>query len=282
MLIIDSNYICHVCKHSMKGLSYHEMKVGVVFGFMRQILTLAKAFQTNDFVFIWDSKESLREQIFPEYKKRRKKEKSDEDKELDALSYPQFDALRDRIVPQLGFKNSYMQVGYEADDLIAALVQNPKPGSKYIIVSSDEDLYQLLSDNVSMYSIKRKQIYTAKNLYKDYGIEPNKWAMIKAIGGCKTDEVPGIVGVGEKTAAKYLTNKLNVNSKTYRSIKNGKSIIERNLPLVKLPFEGVTPLTLVSNRLDLNSFVSVCNEYNFQSFLSRETYLEWRNNIFER
>jgi len=282
MILVDSNSICHMAKHSMKGLSWHEMKVGVIFGFLRQILSLAKTFETNKFIFVWDSKESLRKDIFPAYKEKRKSNKSEEDKELDALSYPQFDALRDEIVPSLGFKNNYIQKGYEADDLIAEFVRNNVRESKATIVSTDEDLYQLLSENVVMYSIRRKQTYTMKNLYKDYGVTPAQWIMVKAIAGCSTDEVPGIVGVGEKTAAKYLTKKLNVNSKTFQSIVKGGDIIARNLALVELPFEGVFPLNHDRDMLDLRKFIDVCSKYGFQSFLARDTFLQWRNFVFER
>jgi DNA polymerase-1 len=277
MILVDSNYICYVAKHSLKGLSYQEKKVGVIFGFLRQILSLAKVFETNKFIFVWDSQSSLRKEIFPAYKARRKTNKTEEDLELDALSYPQFDDLRNTIIPYLGFTNNHIQIGYEADDLIAVIT---KTGDEYIIVSADEDLYQLLSETVSLYSIRKKQLYTAKNLYKDYGVTPKQWAMVKAISGCSTDEIPGIVGVGEKTAAKYIRKQLPFNTKTHQSILKGTEIIRRNTPLVDLPFKGTLPITYKRDHLSLDCFVEICKTYGFNSFLTREVYQQWKNHVF--
>jgi len=277
ILVIDSNYICHLSKHSMKGLSYQEMKVGVVFGFLRQILSLAKAFETNKFIFTWDSKTSLRKEIFPAYKAKRKTNKTEEDLELDALSYPQFDTLRDTIIPYLGFANNHMQIGYEADDLVAVIT---KTENEFVIVSADEDLYQCLSDTVSLYSIRKKQSYTAKNLYKDYGVTPKQWIMVKAIGGCRTDEIPGIDNVGEKTAAKFIRKQLSFNTMAHQNILKGTEIIQRNIPLVELPFKRTLPITYKRDHLNLEAFVEVCKSYGFNSFLTREVYQQWKTNVF--
>jgi 5'-3' exonuclease len=122
MILIDSNSICHAAKHSMGDLSYEERKVGVIFGFLLQLLSLSKLLKSNRFVFIWDSRKSLREQIFPDYKyKRKNKEKTKEEKEMDDIAYAQFNILRTEIIPALGFQNNFMFDGYEADDLIAKI-----------------------------------------------------------------------------------------------------------------------------------------------------------------
>lgn len=279
ILIIDSNYICHLSKYSMKDLSYQEKKVGVIFGFLRQILSLAKVFETNKFIFVWDSKTSLRKEIFPAYKEKRKTNKTEEDLELDSLSYPQFDDLRDTIIPSLGFANNHMQIGYEADDLMAIITQN-NPENEYSIVSADEDLFQLLSDTVTLYSIRKKQSYTAKNLYKDYGVTPKQWVMVKAIGGCRTDEISGIANVGEKTAAKFIRKQLSFNTKAHQNILKGTEIIQRNISLVELPFKGTLPIKYKRDHLNLEAFVDVCKEYGFNSFLTREVYQQWKLHVF--
>jgi 5'-3' exonuclease len=139
------------------------------------------------------------------------------------------------------------------------------------------------SDKVSMYSTKKKKLYTNRNLWKDYGVSPKEWAEVKSIAGCSTDGVPGIEGVAEITAAKYITRRLNIAHKTYRNILSGREIIERNRKLVTLPLEG-TPVIKLSIKNDLSSsaFQDICNRYGFQSFLERERYNQWKEFIFRK
>jgi DNA polymerase-1 len=280
IILIDANSICHAAKHSMGDLSWEEKKVGVIFGFLRQLLSLAKKFESNRFIFAWDTRSSVRSQFYPGYKGRRKKDKTPEEKELDNIAYDQFNILRDEVLPEIGFLNSFWQEGYEADDVIASIVHCNKK-EKIVIISTDEDLYQLLSENVTMYSIRKKQEYTLHNLWKDCHIPPQDWADVKAIAGCSSDDVPGIVGVGEKTACKYLNRQLSVIHKTYRSIKEGKELIERNLKLVTLPYPGTDKIVIKEdNKLSLNGFLNVCNRYGFASFMYKDNLNQWKEYIF--
>ena len=280
MILIDSNSICHACKHSMGDLSWEEKKVGVIFGFLRQLLTLSKLLNSNEFVFAWDSRESIRTKMFPDYKKARKREKTEEEKELDDLAYAQFNEIQNKILPAIGFSHSYMQDGYEADDIIASVVFC-NPLKDITIISTDEDLYQLLTDGVSMYSIKKKQFYTGGNLWKDYRITPRDWVDVKAIAGCSSDGIPGVPGVGEKTACKYLTRTLGVHLKTYRSIKENEKLIQFNKSLVRLPLEGTKDFVIdTKDKLSLGNFLDICTEYGFKSFLGQEALSKWKEHVF--
>jgi len=281
MILIDSNSICHTVKHAMTDLSFHEKQVGVIFGFLRQILSLAKKFESNRFVFAWDSRSSVRNQFFPEYKGRRKKDKTPEEKELDDIAYVQFNTLRDEILPEVGFANNFWQEGYEADDIIASIV-HCNPTEKIVIISTDEDLYQLLSENVTMYSIRKKQEYTYHNLWKDFHIPPQDWVDIKSIAGCSSDDIPGVPGVGEKTACKYLNRQLGITHKTYRSIKESGELIKRNLQLVTLPYPGTKCLPITnSDSLPTKKFLGVCTRYGFESFMYRDSLAQWKEHIFK-
>jgi DNA polymerase-1 len=281
MILIDSNSICHQAKHSMGNLSWEEKEVGVIFGFMRQLLSLSKIFKSNQFVFVWDSQKSIRTKMFPDYKKSRKHEKTPEEKRFDDIAYAQFDTIRKEVLPAIGFINSFLFDGFEADDLIAKITKT-YIDREIVIISTDEDLYQLLSKNVSIYSIRKKQVYTEHNLWKDYRIIPKEWAEVKAIGGCSTDCVPGIEHVGEITACKYITKKLAPTQKTYRAIKDGKAIIERNRELVVLPLKGTPDITLLTNEtLSLKGFITICQRYGFNSFTKKEELAQWKEHIFK-
>lgn len=281
MILVDANGICHQAKHSMKGLSFAEKQTGVIFGFLQQILTLARTMDSNEFVFVWDSRNSARTKIFPDYKKARRREKTDEEKELDDIAYKQFYEIRTDILPSIGFLNSHMADSFEADDLIASIVHN-NPEKEFAIISADEDLYQLLSDNVYMYSTKKKKSYTHLNLWKDFRITPKEWAEVKAIGGCSSDGVPGVPGVGEITACKYLTRKLNINSKVYRAIRENKALIEFNKRLVQLPFENTPVIKLEQvDKLSFEMFKTICNQNGFRSFLDRDRLAQWKEHVFK-
>jgi 5'-3' exonuclease len=274
-MLLDCNMICHMAKHTTGDLTYSELKTGVIFGFLWQLLSLAKVLQSREFCFIWDSPESLRTNLFPDYKKNRiQKEKTDEERERDAIAFSQFSTIRKDILPAIGFKNIYSQRGYEGDDIIASIVQHDL--GPFIIVSSDNDLYQLLREEVSMYSLKTKSFFGVVDFRKEYSIKPHRWARVKAIMGCKTDGVPGVPGIGVSNAVKFVDGVLPPASKAYHSIKSNKEIIERNQVLVTLPFPGVDTFFIQEDdNLSLEGFMYVCQKYGFHSFLKSEGLDQW-------
>jgi len=273
-LIIDSYAICHQVKYTIGDLSYEEQKVGIIFGFLRHILSLSKQFDTNKFLFCWDSKKSFRKDIYPTYKENRRKEQTPEEQQLYKIAFKQFHELRLKVLPKFGFKNNFIQTGMEADDLIAIITQNYD--QELVIISADQDLYQLLSPNVSMYSSKGKKLTTEQSFTEKYDITPKEWVTVKQVAGCNTDNVKGIKGVGEKTAIKYIKNKLGKHTKTYNSIVCGDTIIERNEALVKLPFKGTkTPKIKQDRPFYLANFIELTDEYGFRSMQQIETLNSW-------
>ena len=146
-LIVDANNLAYAAFISLRGLSVDELPTGVIYGFFLQVLKLAVEFQTNDFVFCWDSRKRFRRNIFSEYKNKRD-EMTKEEKAQKQIAYDQFAALRKEILPSVGFENVFMKAGYEADDLIAYVVINPPRSlnrEKYLVISTDNDMFQLLS-----------------------------------------------------------------------------------------------------------------------------------------
>jgi len=273
-IIIDANNIAHRAKHVNGSLDD-----GIIFGFLNQVLTLSKILDCPNFIFCWDSRQSYRKILYPEYKANRVKNNlTDED--FDA--FQQFKRLQSEILFSLGFKNVFMQIGYEADDLLAVIVKNfPR---EYIIVSSDEDLYQLLG-YASIYQPIKKKIVTQGSFEREYCITPSEWPTVKALAGCSSDNVIGMAGVGEKTAIKFL-NKTLKPGKTFDKVSSEhKSMIEKNLPLVKLPFIGPKPIqiTLRDESLYEMDFIDTFTKLGFNSFLSdkkMETWIE-RLNLIE-
>ena len=275
-IIIDCNNICYAALHTMGDLSFNEKKTGIIFGFLNQILSLANKFECSNFIFCWDSRKSYRKFIYPEYKANRKKDLTPEEAKDLKIGFQQFTELRIDVLPRMGFSNVYMQTGYEADDFMAAYFYKSK--DELVVVSTDEDMYQILGPKVQLYNQRTKKIKTWAWFTNEYDISPKTWVDVKAIAGCSSDNVKGIVGVGEKTAVKYLRNELKHESKKYRDIIDGKEIIERNKPVVNLPFtKGKLPLVMKEKKdqFSKEKFIDVFVDYDFQSFLKKDKLDKW-------
>lgn len=276
ILIIDSNNLAYSSFYTFGSLSYLEKKTGVIFGFIQKIFSLAKKFETNEFIFCWDSRKSYRGLIYSEYKANRRKDLSEQEKIDLNLAFNQFMELRIKTLPAMGFNNNLMQVGYEADDLIAKIVYGNRSVDN-IIVSTDQDMYQLL-DKASIYNHKTKKIIKRGNFVNKYLIPPDLWAEVKAVAGCSSDNVVGIVGVGELTVIKYLTDKLpDGKIKSRIESDEGKKIIERNRKLVYLPFQGRKKLEVdfETDNLSKRRFVNVFVNNGFESLLKKEAIENW-------
>ncbi len=273
-LLIDSNCLAHIAKHSKKDLTYGEMETGVVFGFLEQIKILANKFNTNKFIFCWDSKKSKRKELYPDYKRHRHKEKTEIEQIEDNIAFKQFYDLRTTILPKLGFKNIYIQTGYEADDLIASIVKKNK--EEYIVVTNDDDLLQLLNF-CDIYNPKTKKIETTRTFTEEYGIDPLIWSGIKSLAGCTSDNVKGVEGVGIVKAIAYVLRNITKGKIYDRIQKDGPTISARNAPLVHLPMVGTVIITPKEDEhFHVLDFIDAFEKYGFKSFLKKESLDQWK------
>lgn len=285
-IIVDSHCICHKEKHAKKDLAFEGVGTGVIFGFMLEILKLSKRFDTNQLFFAWDSQSSKRKEVYPGYKDNRNGSPTPEQAELDRITRPQFYVIRDLVLPELGFRDSsFYAEGYEADDIIASITQYNMT-TEWIIVSSDEDLYQLLSPIVSMYKPHSKLHYTVEEFIREMGIQPSDWKMVKALAGCKSDCVPGIPRVGEKTAIDYIRNFLKPTTKAFTAIRRAvtdNGFLDRNLKLVSLPFPD-TPIYLVKGEVkpDLDGYIRTCQRFGFTSMMDNDSIKKWKEFVVRR
>jgi 5'-3' exonuclease len=244
---------------------------------LNQLFTLGQAVRPDEVVFIWDSRKSKRKKRYPFYKNR-----DHEEPDLDLIAaFSQFSKLRCHILPELGFCNNFIQSGYEADDLIAKLVME-EPEPKFITASGDQDLYQLL-DRTDMYSMPKsvqiKQV-TKRTFTEEYGIKPKDWVRVKQIAGCSSDTVPGIKGVGEATAIKYLLGQLKPESVKYKAIEAGRDIINRNEWLVKLPLPGTKKYEIDRSSFDKFRLRDLCRDLGFTKLLNDYNRLDEWNTFF--
>ena len=269
----------------MKDLSVNEKQTGIIYAYLKKILELSNKFKTNKFVFALDSRKSKRREIYPDYKKKRTEDQTEEDRELNALAFAQSDDLMDNILPSLGFKNFPKLIGFEADDIIA---QSLNKKYKFIVVSLDNDLYQLLDDNVSMYNIGKKKLFTKNDFIQKYGIMPKQWYDVKCLVGCKGDNVEGIVGVAAPTAIKYITGRMKPHLKTFQNIevwKGQQDFVKDSIPAavarcVRVPFEDTPEVTLDFDEcFNLDNFIQICDTYRLRSFITGNEFDTFNNNF---
>jgi DNA polymerase-1 len=275
-LVLDCDYLCHRALYTTGGLSHRNFPTGVIYGFLRDIVTFQSLMNTHRIVFCFDHGKPLRSVDCPTYKCSRHSKRT-APLELEAYNNYRMQVrdLRLRILDRLGFANILYQKGYEADDMIAAVCSVIPQKHRVIVVSADSDLFQLLSDRVSCYNPHKKRLTTVSSFAEEF-IDPTFWVDVKSIAGCSTDDIPGVQGVGEKTAIKFLTGRLKTTSPLFHAIVKGQPIWRKNKHLVRLPYPGVKDFTLYRDECTIAKWREVASEFGMRSLL-REAPLSARH-----
>ena len=281
--IVDCNNICYRMRYNMPNLHLGKKDTAVAFGFLQSLLTLKYALDIDIFLFCWDSKRSIRKLIYPKYKSKRKANKTEEDLENDKAFFKVMEELRIEILPALGFRNVFMKTGYEADDLMLRSAWDSAwdIDDRFIFITEDFDLYQVLQNNKDVYHPRKEELVTWESFYKKYGIFPSNWVDVKCIAGCTSDTIDGVQkGLGEKTAIAYL--KKDASAKRTALINNKKSIkiIEFNKQIVRLPLIGCPNIKLQRDVFNVKQFKKVCAKYGFNQFRNRIN--EWKEVFCEK
>jgi len=167
-----------------------------VYGFTNTILKLIKGKKTEYLAVAFDVKgPTFRHQVFKEYKIHRKPMPD----ELSA----QLPTIR-KVLDLLGIKTLEKE-GYEADDVIASFAKNiSKQGHNVFILTGDKDIFQILSDSIIIINPGNNEIRDVRWFNEKFGLSPEKTVDILALAGDQSDNVPGVPGIGEKTAIKLL------------------------------------------------------------------------------
>jgi len=195
---------------------------GMITGFLNFIATLGRDFETDYIVFTLDSKEkeTFRKKIFGEYKANRPEAPEDLKTQLPVAI---------DLIKEMGFKMLEIP-GYESDDIIASLAKlAASKGIKVKIVSHDKAMYQLIDDDkiVIFDPIKKTEINEEKCLEK-FGVHPKDFINFQALVGDSSDNIPGVKGVGVKTAAK-LINEYKTLENLYDHIDEIKGALQKKL-----------------------------------------------------
>lgn len=271
ILVIDCNGVGYMIWHALgDNLTFDDMETGVLFGFMRHMFLLAKKFETDRFVFCWDSRKNLRKDMYSGYKRDRHKVAEDVPNPYQPNPYAQFNELRQKILPTM-FSNVLIQTGHEADDLVAQTVIQNYMDHELIVVSQDNDMWQLLR-HCDIWNPRKKEMFTADDLEDLKGVPPEQWVAVKALMGDGSDNIAGIMGIGETWALRIVRQEI---PKTHKKVlmaesEQGREIFTRNMALMKLPLPTTHPITIKPEPVrTLDAFFDMCSDYGFRSFMDK-------------
>jgi len=201
IMLVDGNSLVFRAFYALPPLTSVEgLPTNAVHGFLTMLIKLQKEMKPDYWAVVFDkSKPTVRIEQFSEYKAQRK--------ETPDTLKPQFSYLKE-ILAALSVPILELE-GYEADDIIATVNDEAvQKGLEVYIFTGDRDALQLVSSNTKVYltikGITEVQCYDENKVYERYGLKPYQIIDLKGLMGDVSDNIPGIPGVGEKTALKLL------------------------------------------------------------------------------
>ena len=194
-LLIDGNNLAHRCRHVF-SLSNRGEDVSVKFGFLKVLQSLMRKFKPSSVIVCWDGGvPDIRVKAVPEYKASRD--------HGDPLEYEDFIRQINELItyslPMMGIVCA-RRPGVEADDLLYHASRMLADDS--VIVTSDKDLLQAVGNGVKVHNPARDTTYDVETLKEEIGIGVMNYVDWRAIQGDGSDNIPGVPGIGEKTATK--------------------------------------------------------------------------------
>ena len=187
------------------------LPTGAVSGFCSMLFKLLEDSRSDDsihkpthFAVIFDSaRKNFRNDIYSEYKANRSEAPDD--------LAPQFEYIRKSVrafnLPSIELIN------YQADDLIATYAkQITDAGAKVTVISSDKDLMQLVSDKIRLYDPMKSKVIGEKEDLEKFGVKPSQVIDVQSLAGDSSDNIPGVPGIGVKTAAELINKYKNLDS----------------------------------------------------------------------
>ena len=257
------------------------LPTGAVSGFCNMLFKLLEDSKSNDnnqkpthFAVIFDSaRKNFRNEIYSEYKSNRPEVPED--------LVPQFEYIR-KSVDAFNLPSVEL-INYEADDLIATYAEQIlKESAKVTIISSDKDLMQLYKKNVRIYDPMKNKFILQEDVSNKFGVTPDKIIDVQALAGDSSDNVPGVPGIGVKTAAELINKygslekllekaeeiKQNKRRKTIIENKN-KAVLSKKLVTLKkdVPVEKNIE-EFILKKIDKNKLYRYLREMEFNRLLS--------------
>jgi DNA polymerase-1 len=199
LLVVDGHAFAYRAFHAIRHLSAPDgAPTNAIYGFIQMLVRLQTQLQPRYWLVVWDGGLAAeRRAAWPPYKAQRPPMPESLERQLDGLT---------RYLEAAGIA-SHCQAGVEADDWIATLARHAtEAGLDVVIASSDKDFMQLVSQTVGLWNPNDKSgaIWMAREVRAKTGVEPAQMVDWLSLVGDSVDNIPGVVGVGPKTAANLL------------------------------------------------------------------------------
>ena len=194
LYLVDGSGFIFRAFHAVRPLTRSDgTPVNAVYGFSQMLMKLVDDSDADHIAIIFDAaRKTFRNDIYPDYKAHRPPPPDE--------LIPQFSLVK-AAAEAFGLPAIEMP-GYEADDIIATYARlGAEAGAKVTIVSSDKDLMQLVNENVTMLDTMKNRRIGKEEVYERFGVGPEKVVEVQALAGDSVDNVPGVPGIGVKTAA---------------------------------------------------------------------------------
>ncbi|MDA0655858.1 MAG: DNA polymerase I [Proteobacteria bacterium] len=276
LYLVDGSGFIFRAFHAVRPLTRPDgTPVNAVYGFTQMVLKLVADSDADHIAVIFDAaRKTFRNDIYPEYKAHR----PPPPEEL----IPQF-ALVKQATEAFGLPAIELP-GYEADDIIATYARlGAEAGANVTIVSSDKDLMQLVTNQVTMLDSMKNRLIGSDEVVERFGVGPDQVVDVQALAGDSADNVPGVPGIGVKTAALLINEFGDLESVLERAgeIKQNKrreSLIEfadqarmsRRLVELKQDVPGLVDLKEFARKeFDVERAVAFLGEQGFHSIVSR-------------
>lgn len=200
LVIIDGSSLLYRAFYALPILSYNGIPTNAVMGFLNMLYDIYSKMDPEYVAVSFDkSKDTFRSELYKDYKSTRKPAPPE--------LIPQFDLIREAL-RTLGAA-VYEVAGYEGDDILGTLAAHYEKEMPVVIVTGDRDALQLSNEQTTVYitqkGVSRMAAMTPEAIFEKYQITPRQVIDMKALMGDTADNIPGVPGIGEKTALKLLT-----------------------------------------------------------------------------
>jgi DNA polymerase I len=240
LVIIDGKSVFYRGYYAMPNLSTKDgTPTGGVYGFAVLALEVVKRLQPDYVVVAWDKAKTnirSRREIYPAYKANRKPAPPD--------FYEQIPVLHD-LLDSLGWP-LYEADDLEADDIMGAFAKQAKEkGIESYLITSDLDVLQLVNSHTHIYTLKKGltniDLFNEASFREKYGIDAHQWIDTKALKGDASDNIPGVAGVGEKTAIDLISK--------YGTLDSVYEHLDELKPTLKAKLEKDRDMAYISKKL---------------------------------
>ena len=275
------------------AMSAHGHQVGGIVGFLRGIELLVQKTSAKRVVVVWEGGGSPRRRaIYPEYKSKRRPQKLNRyygNDIPDTIENRNYQIVLLIELLRLAPVNQIYVSDCEADDVIGYLARYKFKDQKCVIVSSDKDFYQLLSDNITQWSPGQRRFISKNNVLEKFGIPVHNFCTARSFIGDQSDGIPGIKGAGFKTLLKRfpeladdkdvsvgdiieLSNAraLKKKIKLFKEINNNFEIPKRNWRLMYLDMINLSASQVQKIDSSIDTFEPCRNKIEFMRTMIRE------------